>query len=118
MSLLAITLGAPQMVLRVCRPSWKPAGDRSITTMLSKKKEMFAKLLQRWSLYSSAQMIFVHISHALHRPERAHGRHYEHTLPNQGPICPRRPGWVEGSHGTSEHDIIRFDPCLIVKRLS
>jgi len=65
------------------------------------KKEMFAKLLQRWSLYSSAQMIFVHISHALHRPERAHGRHYEHTLPNQGPICPRRPGWVEGSHGTS-----------------
>jgi hypothetical protein len=25
------------------------------------KKEMFAKLLQRWSLYSSAQLIFVHI---------------------------------------------------------
>jgi hypothetical protein len=25
------------------------------------KKEMFAKLLQRWSLYSSAQQIFVHI---------------------------------------------------------
>lgn len=25
------------------------------------KKEMFAKLLQKWSLYSSAQLIFVHI---------------------------------------------------------
>jgi len=25
------------------------------------KKEMFAKLLERWSLYSSAQLIFVHI---------------------------------------------------------
>lgn len=37
------------------------AGKSSIYDDAIEKKEMFAKLLQKWSLYSSAQMIFVHI---------------------------------------------------------
>lgn len=39
----------------------KAADKSDIYDDAIEKKEMFAKLLQRWSLYSSAQLIFVHI---------------------------------------------------------
>ncbi len=39
----------------------KAAGKTSYYEEAIEKKEMFAKLLQKWSMYSSAQLIFSHI---------------------------------------------------------